>query len=99
MDFNNMTAADVTAYVNQKYPEANSSPLAQAFDAAQFSNCAIDDDICEAVEHAHVIIDGYKANGIVYDEESISTHIESNFPHLDIDTCDSIARIVCGDRS
>lgn len=102
MDFLNMSAEDVTAYVNAKWPEANKSPLAKMFDAARVADETLDvcdDDICEAVEHAHSCIDVCKAQGIEYDEETISHNVQSNFPHLDEDTCDSVARIVVGDRA
>jgi NAD-dependent dihydropyrimidine dehydrogenase PreA subunit len=101
MDFLNMNADDVTAYVNAKWPDANKSPLAKLFDTAEVADEVIDvsdDDISEAVEHAHSCIDACKANGIEFDEETISHNVKSNFPHLDEDTCDAVASVVVGDR-
>ena len=46
----------------------------------------------EAIEHARQCIDTCESQSIEYDAETLSLNIESNFPELDIDDCDDIAR-------
>lgn len=45
----------------------------------------------EAMAHALSCIEACDAQGIEYDEETLSHNVEGNFPDLDIDECDEVA--------
>lgn len=75
-----MDAAAVAAYAAAKWPSAMQSPFALAVKSITVRD--------EAARHAVECLaarDGW-------DEETLSVNIESNFPELDQDECDEIAR-------
>lgn len=55
------------------------------------SNSAARQMRADAMKHAAACIETCDAQGIEYDEETLSHNIESNFPDLDLDACDEIA--------
>ena len=100
-----MNAEQVRALVAAKYPTANNSPLAQLFGSvvasdeaaraigfaqlqAKASKAAM---VLAAFKHAVDCIDACKAQGVDYDEETLSHNIEGHFPDLTIDECDDVA--------
>ena len=96
-----MNANQVNAYVAQKYPGANKSPLAMMFSgviASDEADRAIDFAQLqakaskaqmrrEAFQHALDCIDANDE----HDEESVSTNTECHFPELGMDECDDLA--------
>lgn len=93
-----MNADQVRAIVAAKYPQAMTSPVAvlvkaivavdEADRAIEFAQIQAHRD---AVLHAMQCIHICDAQGIRYDVDTLSFNIESNFPYLSLDDCDSAA--------
>lgn len=108
-----MNADEVRAYVAAKWPNAMKSPFAlavqsiaaadeadRAIDFARLQSVAADTQMRDdAMRHALQCIDVCEAQGIEYDEETLAFNIQSNFPDLDLDACDEIARKAQGEAS